>query len=828
MKKIILGLALTTSIGLVLDAQARTLAPYSDWAVRKVDSDIPYCTISKQYEGDIDLTIAKNADQEGTIAFNFNETVFDVGRPYALKMFIDSVAREYYVRPISGQMVIVRFGQDSTFMDALASGKRMNVQIDSERFSLPMSGYRDILGDVSSCLGNQAPKQLYVETKTAVPPQLYAEADTAADGIDRLIDENADLLAQVSKAKPTQNPVSHDMGEIADLEARNLELQRQIANLENNQAMRAQDSAESIARQQAQIQSLSAQNERLKAELDASMQYEQENSDQANNVNAQLTNKLAELEQQNTRLRSQLSEAQAEASMLKTQRQTENSSESKMVELEEQNLALQAQLEAMQAEIVAAQRRAPPGKQGASIDVAEARVKALTLRAERDEYQRLLQLERRRIAQSGGNTAPSSDNQNLVRDIKRLEAEKAELIRELSFTTSRIEALEGDVHQANTNVSEEQIEKLMNDLRVTEEELENALQDKENLRQQMVEMDNASLDLQRQMANAGAQSDQVKRLEAEKRELEKLLSSTTTRIEELEMQTAQTQQPSSQEMDRLIASLQSTQAELSQALAEQDRLRQQVGAVDTQADALRQQLAQMKVQDIAQDDVEKIQDDLDTKTMQAEIASLEVQNKILREKQNTQRRAAKRVVSRPILPQDNQPKIRPQYQSQHQSQPQTQKRQTAVVLSGDKIRQLLSESKIPLQTNVNRVQNISRSDFAAFQWDTGFVFGSGEQARLGSPESFDSAVQNYLQKISSRCQGSFDQNIETQAMANGVTVKSADVACVDTNAQGHAASILFFEHQGMFYAMAHEADMDGFTVAMDMRDRLKDAVTRTF
>ena len=61
-------------------------------------------------------------------------------------------------------------------------------------------------------------------------------------------------------------------------------------------------------------------------------------------------------------------------------------------------------------------------------------------------------------------------------------------------------------------------------------------------------------------------------------------------------------------------------------------------------------------------------------------------------------------------------------------------------------------------------------------------------------------------------------------MANGVNAKSADIACVDNMGNGNAASIVFFVRDGMFYALAHEADMKTFTIAMDMRDRLVNAL----
>ena len=153
--------------------------------------------------------------------------------------------------------------------------------------------------------------------------------------------------------------------------------------------------------------------------------------------------------------------------------------------------------------------------------------------------------------------------------------------------------------------------------------------------------------------------------------------------------------------------------------------------------------------------------------------------------------------------------------------------QARPVLSGNEIKTIVSRAKLPLVANVDRIDHVSGPDFAAFRWDTGVVYGSGEQSRIGNISGFNNTVQNYINKTKSRCTGSFDQTL-TDRSIDGVNVKVADIACVDENANGVAASILFFIHQGMFYALAHEADMNTFETAMDMRDRLANSIGAIF
>jgi predicted nucleic acid-binding Zn-ribbon protein len=143
-----------------------------------------------------------------------------------------------------------------------------------------------------------------------------------------------------------------------------------------------------------------------------------------------------------------------------------------------------------------------------------------------------------------------------------------------------------------------------------------------------------------------------------------------------------------------------------------------------------------------------------------------------------------------------------------------------VELSGDKIKRLVMNSNVPLISGVERVNKVSGPDFAAFRWDTGNVYGSAEQTKLASPQAFSQSVQSYINKVQSRCDGSFDQTNASVIVSSGITARAVDIACV-SNTQGAATvSVLFFEENGMFYAIAHEADLNTFETAMDLRDRI--------
>ena len=92
--------------------QARTLAGLSDWSVRKVDANIPYCTIVKQFDADVVLTIARNVRGEATIALNFQRNAFDLTRAYPVTLKADNVLRQYVVKPANRANLIMLTGSD--------------------------------------------------------------------------------------------------------------------------------------------------------------------------------------------------------------------------------------------------------------------------------------------------------------------------------------------------------------------------------------------------------------------------------------------------------------------------------------------------------------------------------------------------------------------------------------------------------------------------------------------------------------------------------------------------------------------------------------------
>jgi hypothetical protein len=770
-KKILLGLAVTTSLGLVMESQvqARTLIASSDWSMRKVDADIPYCAMNKTYEGNVELMIAKNTQGEGTVAFDFKRNAFDMVRPYQIQIGAGSENRQYSVRAVSPSMVILRLGQDEPMMSAIRANKALSVTIDDENFTLPLSNYMSATQNLELCIGVQQPVEpQFVETKSVTPPKQEIDKSFAQDTeIAKLRAENQRLLGQLA-TQPVAPSVPADAlnDEIARLQERNKFLQDQLAQMERDLVESRRninpDLSSVIAQKDNEIQRLIEQNQQLKSELVVAQNKPAREVIKTVEVPVPVKNDLVQIPEDVLR---EGEELRAKVASL----QQENQSLRQQIENAEPVVVTKEVIKEVIKEVPVpvAMDSQMPSDVGDSLS--EIQTQALAYKAERDEYQRLLQIERQRMASRGDvqNEYDSNEKQRLtlVDDVKRLEAEKADLIRQLEFAKS---------------------------------------------------------------------------------------SQPTTPVKARE----------TQDLNTLTLELEQMQSRLQQAESEKQRLEKRMSVIDAEAQKAQRQLAEIQVNRLANETMEDVQATMDAKSLRAEIASLEAQDQMLRrDAQETQARIEavtqkqlepiaiqeeiKIADARRSMPMDLTASNAPMPQQTKEtdvmdkiSVPVSENTQLQsareiepvkmVALSGDEIRRLLMESKIPLQTTIDRIDRVSGPDFAAFRWDTGMVYGSGEQARMANAASFENAVQSYIQKTASRCDNSFDQNIETIDTINGITVKAADIACVDENANGNAASILFFSYDGMFYALAHEADMDSFTMAMDMRDRLKKSITQIF
>ena len=140
--------------------------------------------------------------------------------------------------------------------------------------------------------------------------------------------------------------------------------------------------------------------------------------------------------------------------------------------------------------------------------------------------------------------------------------------------------------------------------------------------------------------------------------------------------------------------------------------------------------------------------------------------------------------------------------------------------NGQDIENYLRRAGVSLVSGLEKVRKVSNAQFAAFRWDTGVVFGTAEQRRMGANGGFEQGVQAYLSKTRQRCSGTFDESFDPSQMSTHKTLAVADVACVMPDGTGAGAAVVFFYKDGMFNVVAHEGDISQFGQAMSTRDTL--------
>ena len=125
-----------------------------------------------------------------------------------------------------------------------------------------------------------------------------------------------------------------------------------------------------------------------------------------------------------------------------------------------------------------------------TLRLADAETQAMSFKAERDEYRRLLQNERKRLKNMGEMAGQISGIQgqsnDLVADIRRLEKEKVELIRELEFVKSSV-----DPSMLPSEGNQKALDNLFGQLDYMKAELSKLAIEKKSLKTQLVESERA-------------------------------------------------------------------------------------------------------------------------------------------------------------------------------------------------------------------------------------------------------------------------------------------------------------------------------------------------
>lgn len=835
---------------------ARMLAPVSDWSVNKIDvqEGHAYCTMVRHYDANAVLTFAKNAVREGTIAFDFQRNAFDLTRAYPVTLQAGAETRQYSVRPASNSAIIMRTSTDEGLFRAMAQSGALNVMIDDESFTVDLSGYTNAFRDLEECSGAQ-PVIVADGDKQVRPPMIAPRADLQDHvaqqdkQVSALVSENADLVktlenerssfreklardraarqgiagASANTANPQSLRESQLLEQLAEAESNNAALLRRIAGLEERLANTGvslnPDINAAIRERDQQIAALLDDNGKLHKMLETERMQRGDigakSSDGQDGLIRNLEQQIASLQQQNNELQKALN-----AERMGSRRQSP---------------------EVVVKEVI---REVPVATGVMGNDeweerLVEAETAVLSAQAERDEYRALLQRERARLKEMAdiGQQIGTVDNSqsNMTETIRRLEEEKINLIRQLEYAKrggdlSKVEtASAADVQQLQAR-----LDSLLSESENAKKQLRAMAADKQALESQLnaarLQLAEAqkqkSSDRIQQIVNHGGTgaSPEIRTLEAEIAALE---AQNLALREDMAARANRGNAVLDEQYNRRLQMMEQENIRLSQALAAE---KSKQGITETRPIPRQPEIVNAAPQPLAPQPA-MVQD-----LPQVVVADQRVSEPVPLDggaiRRENSARLRNKITGKPIdvatpvaavatVPVVATPLAQPVPQQQVNlpaAQPAPVQQQKA--LSGDEIRQLVSRAQIPLATQVERVPNVSGPDFAAFRWDTGYVYGSAEQSVMPNAAAFQQSVNQYINKTQSRCAGAFDKTIVPVAAPNGLQASAVDIACIDNNVDGAAASVLFFAHNGMFYALAHESGIADLQTAMDMRDKL--------
>lgn len=147
--------------------QDKAMEPQSSWSISKVDRSTQggnsYCTLSRQYDDGVVLSLGRNTAEEYSLAIDFQKQKFEKDK--ALKINLQpgpGKLRAYDMLPASEKAVVVRLGWDEGFFDTLNQSQAMRVKIGEESYSFAIPQIAKGQADLEDCME---------ELKTASKPQ---------------------------------------------------------------------------------------------------------------------------------------------------------------------------------------------------------------------------------------------------------------------------------------------------------------------------------------------------------------------------------------------------------------------------------------------------------------------------------------------------------------------------------------------------------------------------------------------------------------------------------------------------------------------------------
>ncbi len=923
-----LALLATTSIS----AQAETSQAQTAWTINRVASAASgnYCTMAQKYSDNTIVTFAKNSTGQYSVAFDFARPQFpQVGQTTLTLRPGNGEARTFNVAPTSDKVVVIGLGEGS-FIDAVKSSGKMDVETNGKSFSYAPSKFASAADELSDCIGGKkssvmasaAPSSPSVEpaaapvqkVASAQVPTMIAHPDAkpmraiepasgATAGLEsentRLKQENQALRAQQTVAGSTSQELSRIKAELATAQALNQSLmqqqkegqaaQQQLANIQKENAdIKTQLSTanQNVAQLQAKASQSAGASEQLailqKQNADMKLQIEAATKNIAdlqmkNGQSAQMAGELSLMQKQNTDAKIQLDAANATIGQLQAKVAQGNAATEQLSALQGQSTAMKAQLDAANGTVAQLQAKAAQGSAAAE-QVSVLQKQSADMKAQLDAANST-------IAQLQTKAAQGS---SAAEQVAVLQKQSADMKVQLDAANSTIAQLQTKVAQGNA---------------VTEQL---AMLQKENadLKAQLGTSNALTAQLQTKAAQGTTAAEQVATLQKQNAEMKAQLDTANANVAQAQAKLAQMpaapviDQTAVKENESLKQQITALQAAVAAKPVAVDNS-EQISALQGENSALKQQLATVRSAPIEDSEaVKHLQTQLESARLENETLKqqldkvitasaggnswdLEQATKRYQESQREIRRLAALVQQeKQARKQDHDameaklfdPAITEQMQQAKLDEMQRriaelegrnpnavpvasveaenapvnvaavapaagieQAQQTAkpvmpvasAVVSPvasvkfqsreDYIR-MLQGAGINIRGDVQSVETGNADSYRAYRWKTDSLFGSAEQRAMKDGKGFDAAVNDYLDRAKSRCDGDFAA-VPSDVTISSEKVKSFEFACLGNKANT-SASVMFSYGDDVMTILAHEGKSEAMDLAMEARDRM--------
>lgn len=198
---VISGLLAGSNLIPVAQAGSYTMSPESTWSVTKVDGkggSAGYCAMVRKYSHNVVLSLAKNTDEDTSLALDFLSNSFDISEKYSVTVSPGSgEKREYTVTPVSAQAVVMRLGKSDAFLDALIASERLGVSVAEHDYTFNMSDLRSGQQNLNACVSGLSNGSAVA----LVEPEVKRGVSTPSESVVQCVQDNSGELVLKEELK---------------------------------------------------------------------------------------------------------------------------------------------------------------------------------------------------------------------------------------------------------------------------------------------------------------------------------------------------------------------------------------------------------------------------------------------------------------------------------------------------------------------------------------------------------------------------------------------------------------------------------------------------